>query len=502
MSDDNSEFEQDSQNSENLNSADQPEVESTATTKPAKATDESTDQSANDQTASAQATQNLSKLVGLGTTIALLIIGVVVFYPEYHISNIQAALRDHNLELAKSHVDSLQAFPFTNKAEAHFLTARLERRRGDYDQMNAFLERAQAEGYDSVMIQRERILAAAQAANLEMAQPKLAELLNDPRGDEREICEAYIIGFLQFQQHSAALRLVDAWQNDFPEDARPHFLEGVIEKSLFNHKEAEEAYRKALEIDPEYYQAALDIADVLLTLKDTERAIQYLKMAEKDPEFRVDSYTAQAHCLRMLGRDEQAEEILRVVIGEYPEHMAASIELGRILVETNRPKEGIEILEPILERDPRNTDARHMLAMGLRSLGELNKAQEHFDYVEEVKENLADANQIAQRIGSGKESIDQRLVIAEKFWTYGSEQEAMIWMRSAYQLDPLYLPTLEFMKKYYEVKIEEDPNLQQQLDRFTSEVEKAKARQLQQSEIPATSDSTETVENNISGDGS
>jgi len=499
MSDDHSEFEQDFQNSENLNSAEQPEVESTATAKPDKAATESADQSANDQSASAQAPHNLSKLVVIGTTIALLIIGVVVFYPEYHISNIQTALRDHNLELAKSHVDSLQAFPFTNKAEAHFLTARLERRRGDYDQMNAFLEQAQAEGYDAVMIQRERILAAAQAANLEMAQPKLAELLNDPRGDEREICEAYIIGFLQFQQHSAALQLVDAWQNDFPEDARPHFLEGVIEKSLFNYKEAEEAYRKALEVDPEYYQAALDIADVLLTLKDTERAIQYLKMAEKDPEFRVDSYTAQAHCLRMLGRDEQAEEILRVVISEYPEHMAAAIELGRILVETNRPKEGIEILEPILERDPRNTDARHMLAMGLRSLGELNKAQEHFDYVEEVKENLADANQIAQRIGSGKESIDQRLVIAEKFWTYGSEQEAMIWMRSAYQLDPLYLPTLEFMKRYYEVKVEEDPNLQQQLDRFTSEVEKAKARQLPQSDLPAASDSTETAENNISG---
>ena len=138
--------------------------------------------------------------------------------------------------------------------------------------------------------------------------------------------------------------------------------------------------------------------------------------------------------------------------------------------------------------------------MGLRSLGDLNKAQEHFDYVEEVKENLADANQIAQRIGSGKESIDQRLEIAEKFWTYGSEQEAMIWMRSAYQLDSLYLPTLEFMKRYYEVKVKEDPKLQQQLDRFISEVEKAKARQLQQSEIPTTADSTETAENNGSGD--
>ena len=508
MSEENSEIKQDAQNTKDVLTAQstqdlgsdqvdgQPAQKTGSVSVPGEQNKQSfkeTGQDNMDSEESLDTPRTFSKLVTIATVVALLIICVVVYYPEYHIENVQSALREHNLELAKKHVDKLQAFPFTNKAEVHFLTARLERRRGDYDQMNTFLEKAQVEGYDQIMIQRERILAAAQAANLEMAQPKLPELLNDPRGDEREICEAYIIGYLQFQQHDAALQLADAWQNDFPEDARPHFLEGVIQKSLFNHKQAEEAYRKALEIDPEYYQAALDIADVLLTLKDTERAIQYLKMAENHPEFRVDSYTAQAHCLRMLGRDEQAEAILRIVTKEYPDHLSAALELGRILVETNRPQKGIDILEPIIERDPRNTDARHMLAMGLRSLGELNEAQEHFDYVEEVKENLADANQIAQRISSGKGSIDERLVIADKFWTYGSEQEAMIWMRSAYQLDPLHLPTLEFMKRYYEVKVKDDPNLQQQLERFNNEVKKVKARQLEQGSAKPTNPSNESA---------
>ena len=200
--------------------------------------------------------RNLTKLVIVASILALGIIALVIGYPEYHITKTQSALREHNLKLARKHVDSLRAFPFTNKAQINFLTARLERRRGDYDKMNQFLEEAQAAGFDPVMIQRERILAAAQTANLELAESRLPDLLNDPRGDEREICEAYIIGYLQFQQHDAALQLADAWQNDFPEDARPHFLEGVIQKSLFNHKLAEEAYRRALEIDPEYYQAA------------------------------------------------------------------------------------------------------------------------------------------------------------------------------------------------------------------------------------------------------
>ncbi|HCA49164.1 MAG TPA: hypothetical protein DEP12_02080, partial [Planctomycetaceae bacterium] len=146
------------------------------------------------------------------------------------------------------------------------------------------------------------------------------------------------------------------------------------------------------------------------------------------------------------------------------------------------PEEGISTLEPVIEKDPRNTDARHMMAIGLRSIGKLNEAQEHFDFVEQVKENLADANELAQKITSGKDSIDTRLAIAEKFWTYGSEQEAMIWMRSAYQLDPLYLPTLEFMQRYYQVKVKDDPALQKQLDRFSNEVAKAKSHIQQESQ--------------------
>ena len=69
----------------------------------------------------------------------------------------------------------------------------------------------------------------------------------------------------------------------------------------------------------------------------------------------------------------------------------------------------------------------------------------------------------------------------------------MIWRRAAYQLDPLHLPTLEFMKRYYEVKVKDDPNLHQQLERFNNEVKKVKARQLEQGSAKPTNPSNESA---------
>ena len=65
--------------------------------------------------------RNLTKLVIVASILALGIIALVIGYPEYHITKTQSALREHNLKLARKHVDSLRAFPFTNKAQINFL---------------------------------------------------------------------------------------------------------------------------------------------------------------------------------------------------------------------------------------------------------------------------------------------------------------------------------------------------------------------------------------------
>ncbi|MBT4694906.1 MAG: tetratricopeptide repeat protein [Planctomycetaceae bacterium] len=427
-------------------------------------------------TQSSANTNRVTRLVTIACTFAALLAGGSYFATTYPVNEAKASLLDHKLEIAQEWITFAQNIPFVKKSQIHFLTARLERRKGNYRQMSSYLDLAQDAGYDPEMITRERILASAQSANLDKARPHLSKLLEDPRGDEREICEAYIIGFLQFQLNDSAIQLVQAWQQDFPSDARPHYLEGIIYKSMNVNKGAEQCFLNALKVDPKYYAAAMEVAEVLLELKNTERALKYLKLAEEDPLLLIDSYVAQAHCYRMLGQADKAEKILRVVLQKTPNHYAASNELGRILVVDRRYAEAIPLLQPIVDNDELLTDPRQSLAMALRGEGRLEEAQAHFDVVGNIKDNLATANQIVETIGSGPDSIHDRLTVAQLFWKYGSEQDAMVWMRTAYQLNPKHLPTLEFMLTYYQEKVKANPELQSQVIKFEREIAFAKAQ--------------------------
>ena len=421
-------------------------------------------------------TNRATRLVTIAVAFAAILVGGSYYATTHPINEAKASLLDHKLEIAQEWISFAQKVPFVKKSEIHFLTARLERRKGNYRQMSKYLDLAQDAGYDPEMIARERILASAQSADLDKARPHLAKFLEDPRGDEREICEAYIIGFIQFQLNDSAIDLVKAWQQDFPADARPHYLEGIIYKSMSVNKEAEQCFLNALKVDPKYYAAAMEIADVLLELKNTERALKYLKLAEGDPLLMIDSYVAQAHCYRMLGQANKAEKILRIVLQKTPGHYAASNELGRILVVDRRYAEAIPLLQPIVDNDELLTDPRQSLAMALRGEGRLEEAQAHFDAVEDIKNHLATANQIVETIGNGPDSINDRLTVAQIFWRYGSEQDAMVWMRTAYLLNSKYLPTLEFLLMYYKEKVKQNPELQNQVVKFEREIAFVKAQ--------------------------
>ena len=127
MSDDNSQIEKNTRNAEEVpESQNTPQAfeeqvnrDSSQTIEPVSTPDEQQEPSLNETGYDEMTTEEsikrprtFSKLVTIATVVALLIICVVVYYPEYHIGNVQSALREHNLELAKKHVDKLQAFPF------------------------------------------------------------------------------------------------------------------------------------------------------------------------------------------------------------------------------------------------------------------------------------------------------------------------------------------------------------------------------------------------------
>ena len=397
----------------------------------------------------------------------------------YFTEKANSCILNHRLDDASGWLDKLASFP-GQEVECAFLRARVARKRGDYATMDEQLQlvRELTANMSSSQIQRnvertklEQVLMAAQTGDHDYAENFLEPyLISDDLGpyDKREVCESFIFGYIQFQLYDPALLLIDTWIKDFPNDARPYYLRASISRSRFQPREAEKSLHRALELNPQYFKAAYELASVMMELKETEKALQYLKIAIKDEILEVDCLIAQSHAYRALGDNEKARELLRQALAKEPGHYSGQNALGQLLVESQQWKEAIQLLEPVCAVDKNNTDARYFLAQALRAEKRFEEASEHFEAVEEIKNKLSDANEIIQKIGSGAESIPERLEVAKLFMDYGSEQESMIWLHSALQLDEDNVETLRLYEDFYTKKYETDGDLsfKEQADNF------------------------------------
>ena len=380
-------------------------------------------------------------------------------------------------------VDKVNRFSWHNETN-EFLLARSARKMGDFQNFRYHLIRAFELGFDPARLEREEWLAMAQSGDLNKSEPHLSDLLLDPRGDGQEICEAYVIGYLLIQQYAGAEELLKGWADAYPHDPLPWYLRGVVYRDLTQWKSSESAFRRALSIEPDYSDAAFQLGSVLLTLKKTTDAIEFFERASQDPEFHVESRVGQAHCFRLLGKPKQARAVLDEVVLNYPNDPAASLELGRLSLDEANYESAIHWLEPLVRKNPRNTDARYALASALREVDRIEEAQEHFDAVREINEQLADASQLAESIDTQPESADDRLKVAAIHLKYGSESDGLFWMRSGISVNPTHRPTLEAMLDYYTRKAAENP------DRPTYGVTAEKFKKML-SELPAEDEKTD-----------
>jgi len=344
------------------------------------------------------------------------------------------------------------------KAEVEFLRARLARHRGELRKMQEHLLAARDAGFEYERLDREQTLAKAQLGEMRGAERELANLLNDPRGDEQEICNAFIQGYVQIQQYEAARQLLTSWAGDFPEDPRPLFLRGTVEMNSEMWKEAEADFRKALAVDPDHGQSAYHLASVLLTQKHPDKAMQYFRIAAQDKALKLSALAGQGHCYRLLGKPEQSRQKLEEILEIAPQDVTANFELARLDLDAGNYGEAKSRLEPIVADDPRHTDARYHLAIVLREQGMPAEAQEHFMAVREINKQLADASDMAERITMDSSSAETRLKIARIHMEYGSRREGLMWLRSNLTIAPDHIESLKELENYYRMRYAEEPD--------------------------------------------
>lgn len=98
-----------------------------------------------------------------------------------------------------------------------------------------------------------------------------------------------------------------------------------------------------------------------------------------DPKSRL--FFPLAEELRKVDQLGEAEQVLRLGLGNHPTYLSAWVSLGRVLREANKPQDAVDALTKALQLDPGNVVAARLLADSYLDLGERLEAIKKYKLV-------------------------------------------------------------------------------------------------------------------------
>lgn len=386
------------------------------------------------------------------------------------------ALRQVRADLAsQQYLAALEWLPGATKAEpaeGHFLHARVARKLGDYEEMARQLEAAAKHGAARTRVELELLLAEAQRGRLAPLESQLGTLLAEGR-DPAEVCEAYVQGCLLNYRLDDALRILQLWQADYPQDARPHLLRGRILEHRTNFPGAKREFAKALEKNPRDAAAAYNLARNLISDHKPQQAIElYRRCAEflGNPQ---PGLIGEAHCHRLLGDLDRAERLLEQaraapdkfldaayrLVGEPSESAAAklSAEFGLLALEQKDYPRAVEHLQRAIESNPKDWRNRYQLGIALRQAGRREEAAEHLKIVSETNQALSRCDLLIAALQKDPADAEARFVVGQTFLKYVSEKQGLVWLNSVLKYAPDHRGAHALLEEYFRTHQDENP---------------------------------------------
>ncbi len=151
-------------------------------------------------------------------------------------------------------------------------------------------------------------------------------------------------GILQrLERHEAAIADYEAVLKRAPNDAKVLNNVGVSYKALRQLVKAFEAFRKAMELDPKYTQATVNVGKLLLDMGQPDAAISNLRRAHAlDPENAAAEF-ALIDALQVGEMVEEAEQLAEKALARNPDSINAVIQLGNIRMTMGRRESAVEL---------------------------------------------------------------------------------------------------------------------------------------------------------------
>ncbi len=276
---------------------------------------------------------------------------------------------------------------------------------------------------------------------------------------------------LAFQNgnYNVAMAYLDSVEVRAPELADVYFMRGRVFTKMNQLPQSQEAYQKAISLDPEYKGAhhnmgvnyfrrgllrqAIDSFNAEEEIQPTtqlylELGKCYAKLGEPDSArtayedaIRLDSnnptvYMWLGQLLEETGDLEEALEYSLKGAALRPEDSDYEYVIGTLYYRLGQTEKAIEYLKPVAEEQPWHQGAQYNLGQALLRLGQEEEAQVYLALADSAQQMQQAINEAENGINSDPNNIEAWIALASLLWDSGQQNKAIESYRNAVNLEP------------------------------------------------------------------
>ncbi len=195
-----------------------------------------------------------------------------------------------------------------------------------------------------------------------------------------EVMLSVVISHIGLEQYDKAITMLEQGSSSFPTDPKfPYYL-AQIHEQRGNWFEAQQGYRKALEIDPAFPKARVRLATLMMRENKKADARKLLEETEQstglgDPDMLVELGRAWM----MLREEERGLKLLKRAMGLNASNLDARLALARYHLGKGEAKQALELLKPFAESKSDDVPLTILLADVFREAGQYERSIEQVD---------------------------------------------------------------------------------------------------------------------------
>ena len=365
------------------------------------------------------------------------------------------------------------------RGRLYLVDARLAWKRGQQERFDALLRLAKLAGAAASSLEQEQLVGLAAAGRLEPLKRRFADMLATGN-DLPELCEGYVLGCLSNYLLDDAKQVLDLWQADFPQDARPHLLRGRLYEHGSEYERAINEFREAWRLAPQYAPAAYSLGRILMAQNRYSEAAVWYQFAANQMDVPHPALVRKARCLRELGAyDQAAVELGRArvstgnqqsledayrILGESAQSALADYdaEVGQVKLAQDDFTGARDAFAHSLAINPRDWRTRYAFSVALKRSGQVTQAEIEAKKVESAKQQLDACDRLMDVLQKNPRDVDARFQVGAAILDQVSENQGLIWLNSVLAIDPHHEPTHQKLANYYRLNADRNPAFSQQ----------------------------------------